>query len=32
MDDVSEERYGLFRPEVCDRVHLDPFGELVYSD
>jgi hypothetical protein len=32
MDDVGEERYDLFRPEVCDRVHLDPFRELIDGD
>jgi hypothetical protein len=32
VDDVSEERHGLFRPEVRDWACLDPFGELIHGD
>jgi hypothetical protein len=32
VDDVSEERHGLFRPEVHDWACLDPFGELIHGD
>jgi hypothetical protein len=32
VDDVGEERYGLFYPEIRDWAHLDPFGELVDGD
>jgi hypothetical protein len=32
VDDVGEEGHGLFCPEVCDWVCLDPFGEFVHDD
>jgi hypothetical protein len=32
VDNVGEERNGLLCPEVCDWVHLNPLGELVYGD
>jgi len=31
VDDVGEEKDGLFRADVGDGSSLDPFGELVYS-
>jgi hypothetical protein len=32
VDDVGEERYSLLRPQIHDRAHLDPLGELVYGN
>jgi hypothetical protein len=32
VNDVSEECYGMFCPEIFDWAHLDPLGELVYGD
>jgi hypothetical protein len=32
VDDVGAERHGLLHPEICDRAHLDPLGELVDGD
>jgi hypothetical protein len=30
--DAGKERHGLLFPEICDRAHLDPLGEFVYSN
>jgi hypothetical protein len=32
VDDVGEERYDLFRPEVRDGAHVNPFGEFIDGD
>jgi hypothetical protein len=32
VDDVSEERHGLLRPEIRDKAHLNPLGELIDGD
>jgi hypothetical protein len=32
VDDLGEECYGLLCPEIRDRAHLDPLGELVNGD